>query len=336
MHKKLLLTLIPMLILCSCESKPRQWLEDGYFTMGSFASVQVYAKDESILADINSTILEVESEISKNIETSSVHRLNSGEADIILAAHSTKVLELAQRYHTETNGSYSYALGSLIDLWDIKSGNQIIPEQDAITKTLETCLTDNLTINDGSYTLSGGTQIDLGAIGKGYATDVIHSLLTEKKISDALINLGGSSILAVGDNDGNGWKMALQDIDMQEGKFFGSLTLENQFAAVSAVYNQGFMQDEVRYHHILDPDTGYPTQSGISQVIVVADSGAMADAYSTAMLVMGEQLAKEFYARQNNFEFIIVTDDKKVIVSHGLDLQFEKDKSAIDYSFTTY
>ena len=187
--------------------------------------------------------------------------------------------------------------------------------------------------------LSPGQSIDLGGLTKGYAADKIVDVLREHDVPRANINLGGN-VLAYGDRpDGTPWRVGIQDPARvgEQNAFAGVLALTDSFAVTSGGYQRYFEQDGKTYHHIIDPSTGYPADSGLTSVTVVAGlgegdgfSGTMCDAYSTALFIMGEEQALDFWRDRSAaaFELVLVTEDGRVVVTEGLADRFTLDEDS--------
>ena len=194
--------------------------------------------------------------------------------------------------------------------------------------------------------LTPGTQIDLGGIAKGYASDRVAEILKENNIPRATISLGGN-VLAWGDRpDGTPWRVGIQDPQNADraDAYAGMLKLENAFAVTSGGYQRFFEADGRTYHHIIDPATGYPADSGLTSVTVVADCdwdevdgrpgvGTMCDALSTALFVMGEEKALDFWrSGVYDFDLVLVTEDGRVVVTDGIANEFEASEES-GYSY---
>ncbi|MDP2831205.1 MAG: FAD:protein FMN transferase, partial [Candidatus Omnitrophota bacterium] len=147
-----------------------------------------------------------------------------------------------------------------------------------------------------------GMKIDLGAIAKGFALDCAVKKLKENNVASCLINAGGQ-VYALGDNFGQSWKIAIQGARKPEIR--GILKLKNKSASTSGDYQQYFLRGNKRYCHIFNPKTGYPAESGISSVTVIADSALEADALSTSIFVLGKEKAKALAMKFSNLEIKI-------------------------------
>ena len=131
-------------------------------------------------------------------------------------------------------------------------------------------------------------------------------------------------MLALGTKpDGSAWRIGLQDVDGDEASYFGILSLRGLFLSTSGDYEQSFVRNGRRYHHILDKSTGFPADSGLRAVSVVAKNGALSEAYSTALFVMGLEKALEFQKITGSFEAVFVTSEKRVVCTPGLKRNFQ-------------
>ena len=186
---------------------------------------------------------------------------------------------------------------------------------------------EKLSVDGNTVTLSDGAQLDLGGIAKGYAGDAVRTVLAELGVTSAVIDLGGDVGLLGAKPDGSGWRVAVKD-PADPSEFLGVLTAADTFVVTSGIYERGFEENGVRYHHIIDPKTGKPAESGLVSVTVVCGDGAWADALSTACFVLGEEgslaLRDTLAAKKNlRIELILVTDDGHVRYTAGLAERFE-------------
>lgn len=251
------------------------------------------------------------------------------------------VLREALLYAEKTHGVYDPAMGALVDLWNIKYRNnqdkQVLPDEDKIQQALHLCDYRNIeTDRAGRYRVLNNAGIDLAGIAKGYAADRVYKLCRQREITSALISLGTSSMAAMGVKpDGNAWKIGLKGIDGDKNACFGVVHLKEQFLSTSGDYEQYFVKGSRRYHHIMDKKTGYPSNSGLCSVTVISDNGALSEAYSTALLIMGLDKALTFQKSEGGFEAVFVTADKQVVCTEGIQNQFEFRGKELGYSYVT-
>lgn len=165
--------------------------------------------------------------------------------------------------------------------------------------------------------------LDLGAVGKGIACDVVQDYLKkQKEVSGAVIAVGGSILLYGSKADGSDWNVAVQNPRGQDGEAMGVLSLSGTTnVSTSGDYEKYFMQDGKRYHHILDPSTGYPADSGLISVTIVSDSGLLSDGLSTACFVLGKEKGEKLLETYGA-EGVFIDQNKKVTVTKGLKDKF--------------
>ena len=165
--------------------------------------------------------------------------------------------------------------------------------------------------------------LDLGAVGKGIACDVVQDYLKkQKEVSGAVIAVGGSILLYGSKADSSNWNVAVQNPRGQDGEAMGVLSLSGTTnVSTSGDYEKYFMQDGKRYHHILDPSTGYPADSGLISVTIVSDSGLLSDGLSTACFVLGKEKGEKLLETYGA-EGVFIDQNKKVTVTKGLKDKF--------------
>ena len=323
-------------------------------------SIQVIAMDTAMIFTaygVNSTkadyaaeeeVYRLEAMLSRTDEESPVAQLNSqGTAEV--DGELWALMETAMEYTAATGGAFDITVAPVTVAWGFTTDSFQVPTQAELDSLLPLVGTDhihNLGGNgDGTVTveLDPGTQIDLGGIGKGYASDRVAAIFREYEIPRGLVQLGGS-VLAIGDRpDGAAWVVGIKDPrDPDNANAFAAvLNLTDAYAVTSGSYQRYFEQDGETYHHIIDPATGYPADSGLTSVTVVADSadgnGTMCDALSTALFVMGEEKALDFGRRgQYNFQLVLVTEDGRVVVTEGLtDVLTEIDDNGYAYEIVS-
>lgn len=313
--------------LCSCADKG---IETGsgattLYVMDTFADIALYPQNAEVTERISETLYDLEGELSATDGRLAELNENGGET----GSHIESLLSQSENYYKETNGAFSPYLGALIELWGVGSKNYV-PTEEEISAALSVSKAENVESNGKNFVeLKGGVRLNFGAVAKGYATDIIKEILIEEEIPGAIISVGGNVYVHGTKPSGEFFSVALRDPEGEQNDWVLSLPLCNKFVISSGDYERYFEKDGVRYHHIFSPETGYPAESDLKTVCVVSEDGAMADAYSTALYVMGKEKALSFWREHEGFELILIGDDKKITVTEGLDglvsLNEEKD-----------
>ena len=205
------------------------------------------------------------------------------------------------------------------DLLSSVSGNQIILDE------------TNKTAKIGS-----GQTVDLGGIGKGYAADVAINKYKELGVNSAFINLGGNVHTLGKKIDGEPWMIGLQDPRRKRGGFIATIAISDQSAVTSGDYEKYFETGGERYHHIIDPKTGYPARTDLMSATVLSPYSVEADALSTGVFVSGLELGMELIEKTLQAQGILITRDDKVFVTKGLKENFYANSDGNKYKFYVY
>lgn len=230
-----------------------------------------------------------------------------------------QTLELARL----TGGALDPTAYTAVKAWGFADGNYRIPPAEELEQLKADIDYTRVELSeDGSQArLAPGQQLDFGATAKGWAGDLLRQQLEQEGIASALLDLGQSSIAAVGTKpDGSPWRIAVQDPAGDNGDYVGILELSGRSMGTSGSYQRYFEQDGVRYCHIIDPATASPARSGLAGVTVVADSCLLCDGLSTALFVMGLEDGIRFWRENSSlgFDIIFITDAGEIFVTSGL------------------
>lgn len=284
-----------------------------FFAMNTFVSAKVKgfaAKDAA--GGISTLVRELDSkQLSRYTSGSEISRINS-EAEAVLSDemrdYITELLEVGKM----SGGKFDIALGAVSDLWSFNDSPRV-PSTDELTEALSRSGSDKLSLSGNTLTRADGCIIDLGSAGKGIALDKVKSYLSDKKISSAVVSVGGSVLLY-----GKGsFNVGVRDPWGEAGRSVMTVKLGAGCVSTSGSYERCFEQGGKRYHHILDPDTGLPVENGLVSVTVISDSGLLSDALSTACFVLGAEGGAKLAAKYG-CEAIFITENKKVICTDGI------------------
>lgn len=284
-----------------------------FFAMNTFVSTKVKGFAAEDTADgISSLVRELDSkQLSRYTSGSEISRINS-EAETVLSDemrdYITELLEVGKM----SGGKFDIALGAVSDLWSFNDSPRV-PSSDELTEALSHSGSEKLSLSGNTLTRAEGCIVDLGSAGKGIALDKVKSYLSDKKISSAVVSVGGSVLLY-----GKGsFNVGVRDPWGEAGRSVMTVKLGAGCVSTSGSYERCFEQGGKRYHHILDPDTGLPVENGLVSVTVISDSGLLSDALSTACFVLGAEGGAKLAAKYG-CEAIFITEDKKVICTDGI------------------
>jgi FAD:protein FMN transferase len=254
---------------------------------------------------------------------SDVLRLNAAAGDhpVPVDREVLETLRLAIQAGQWTNGKFDVTFGVLSGLWrfDAQNEDQRVPDPAEVKARLPLIDYTQLELNEGAGTAflrKKGMSAHLGGIGKGYAVDRVADILHRAGIRDFLVQFGGDLFVS-GLHDGRPWSLGIRDPRGPEDRIIAAVALSDSTFSTSGDYERFFLAGGRRYHHIIDPDTGEPAR-GSRSVTIVAKQGAIADALSTGVFVMGPDAGMALVERLPDVEAVIVTDRNEVMVSSGL------------------
>lgn len=321
--KCLLILIAGTLILTSCSASSKGF-DKSLFRFGTVVNLRFYDKDGSVVADRLLRELEMLWDVTE--PNSELSKWNANHSTP-LCDQTIYLLRSALDISYKTNGALDMTLLPISQLWGFQEGLQQVPTPDAVSKALEKCGYRKLKADGNDLNAPDDLLLDPGAIAKGYAADLLAEELKKDGCKACVISIGGN-IRTVGRKpDGSSWSIAIRD-PKDISSYVGTLNFCGERSIVtSGSYQQFFEQDGKRYCHIIDPKTGYPVSSELSSVTVICTDGLKADAYSTALFVMGREKAIELYRSSTDFEMILVYEDGSVEISEGIVSEFRLNQS---------
>ncbi len=314
------------------------------FVLGTVCTIDLYsAGSDQLYRQLFSELRRLESVLSANRDDTNVAEINrrAWETAVPLEPETAEVLVSALYWSTHTDGLFDPTIGPLVKLWRIGTDEARVPGREEITATRVLVNWQNLIIvqpperpagslhkseTSASQTFSGlslafaqkGMAIDLGGIAKGYAADRLAQLVREAGVQRAIIDLGGN-VLAVGsrgtDTD---WRIGIRDPETGRGDSILILKVSDTSVVTSGINERYFLADDVHYHHILDPRTGFPALSDLVSVTIVAANSMTADALSTAVFISGLDEGLSLVQSLPGAEAVLITTDRRVFVTPGL------------------
>ena len=184
-----------------------------------------------------------------------------------------------------------------------------------------------------AYLTRPGMAIDLGGIAKGWTADQLREYARELGAERGYVSLGGNLMIIGERPDGDPFKFGLRDPQGDASTYLGTVTLEDGCTmATTGGYERYFEEDGIRYHHVLDPRTGYPADSDLLSVAVISKDGTLADYLSTTLFVQGLEAAKEA-AGSEDYALVMVDQENNVWISGSLRGNFEPHETDADYTY---
>lgn len=322
----LVLCLIFLVPLTACQREERQ--EKNFFLMDTPITVTLYTDKktaERIFDDCREILHELDALWSRTKADSDIGRFNAAEKSLELDPRTATLVAQAMDITQKTGGVFDITVAPIVNLWQASEEKGTLPTSDEMLSALALVGTQNITLTSNTLTKSKeDVQIDLGGIGKGAAISALISYLEESDARGGLVSFGSNVAVFGSKPDQKPFRIALKNPKAEDG-YAGVLNLQaGQILSVSGDYERYYTINGEKYHHIIDPKTGYPAQSGLCSVAVICSDGALADALSTALFVMGEENARIFYeSKIYDFEAIFIDQSGKVTTIQGLADAFE-------------
>ena len=318
---------LALCLLTACASK-RSGTDEArtrtVMAMDTVMNLTLYGGGDGALDALEDEIERLDASLARGTEGSAVYRLNAlGAVNDAAVAY---LLQESARIAAATDGAFDPTVAPVLELWGFGSGasEHRVPTEEELSAALAEVGIGNVHIEGAQAALETGA-VDLGGIAKGWCAERLSELCAANGAESAVLDLGGDVAL-VGEKPGGAlWRVAIRD---PEGGYLGILEAADCCIMTSGVYERWFEENGVRYHHIIDPATGRPADSGLVSATVICTDGVWADALATALCVLGEERAA---ALQKDcpvpFECILVTADGRVLVSDGLADRFEPEEN---------
>jgi thiamine biosynthesis lipoprotein len=291
--------------------------------LGTLCSVNLYNEGtEALYRAIFDRFRAIEAEMSANMSGTVVETINrqAGIAPVPVSDELFAVIESALSYAELSGGAFDPTIGPLVKLWGIGSDDARLPAQAEIEAALPLVDYHDLILDREGRTVflkRPGMAIDLGGIAKGYAADEAVRILREADLSGAIIDLGGN-IFVYGEKEGHQpYRVGIQNPLQSRGDYFGILELKNRTIVTSGIYERFFEAAGRRSHHILSTLTGYPVDSGLLSVTIIAERSIDADALSTAIFALGYEAGLRLIESLPAVEAIFIFNDRQIRGSSG-------------------
>lgn len=313
------------------------------FAMDTVMTLTAYGRNgQQAVDETRQEIQRLDRLLDRTESSSEISQLNErGSASV--SSEVFALIQAAVSYGSATGHAFDITVAPVVSAWGFTTDHYQVPDQATLSALLEHVDSDQITLlageDGGTVTLGQDQSIDLGGIAKGYTSDRAEAIFRAAGVESGTISLGGNVYVQGSKPDGSPWRVAVQD-PQNSSAAAAVLELSDAYAVTSGGYQRYFDQDGKRYHHIIAPATGFPADSGLLSVTVVAPAngdtqgtltgnGTMCDAFSTALFVMGEEKALDFWRSGGySFDLVLVTDDGRVVITEGLADSFEQSEDS--------
>ncbi len=356
-----LLTVYVSTMFSACTVRSPEVSKD-IFAMDTFMNIRAYGENADEAVELCVQEIEgLEDLFDAQDPKSEISALNR-EKTMEVSIDTADIISRAREVSTITDGAFDITVYPIVKEWGFTSGEYKIPDRDAIEALLENtgqdrivvgnagkipdekeAVSDEIPHNTDVYNDAGSAkilvqmpenfEIGLGGIAKGYASDRLMEIFGQEGIGAGIVSLGGNVAACGTKPDGKPWRVAIENPDtekkikaLKNAEYIGVVEVSDKSVITSGGYERFFDKDGVRYHHIIDPKTGNPADSGLISVSIISDDGCLADGLSTALFVMGKEKALQCWCEHKSmFDCILVESDGSVTITEGLKNSFSSD-----------
>jgi len=327
--KRYLLNFLFLFFFVSMQSQ--ELVRKSFEKMGSLFEISVVADNleqgnQAILKGI-AEIERIEKLISswdKDSETSKIN-LMAGIRYVVVSDELFNLIKRSVLISELTNGAFDISYASADKVWEFRGQSIRMPDSVSVAESVANIGYKKVILDENKKSVflpRKGMKIGFGAIGKGYAADKVRELLEREGISAGLVNASGDMTAWGTQNNGDPWSIGIIN-PLDKTKVFSWFPLQHQAVVTSGDYERFVLIDSVRYGHIINPKTGYPSK-GILSTTVFAPKAEIADALSTAIFVMGHEVGLHLINQLPNIEALVITDKGKVLTSNNIKLDEDK------------
>lgn len=326
----ILVALFTVIITACQEEDPRGLADEPYerteFLLGTVANIRVYNEGkEEAMDKAFEHIADLDSRFSMQNPESEISEINrqAGISPVEVSDEVFLVMETALYYAEESDGGFDPTIGAVTDLWQIGQPDAAVPDQEELEAALDVVDYRLVELNEEDQTVylpKEGMMLDLGAIAKGYITDEAARILVEEGVNTAIVDLGGD-IVVVGNStrgEDEPWNVGIQNPYGERGEIIGLVPVSDEAIVTSGIYERVVEEDGETYHHLIDPETGFPFVNNLAGLSVIAEDALTADALSSLAFALGVEEGLAYFDSLEGIEVIFVTTDYEIHASEGI------------------
>ncbi len=323
----ILLTSISALLFTGCgTAKTPTPTSQSAFYLNTVVTITLYdGSDPALITECFDLCRHYEQEFSRTSEDSTLYRLNHNTLlERQLSKDLQSLVATGLTYYERSNGLFDITVAPLSDLWQFSSSNPAVPDEAALYEALHHVDASKLSLNDDALHYEDTSiQLDLGGIAKGYIADRLKEYLIKQGVTSALIDLGGNILCVGAKPDGTPFRVGIREPFAPQGTSIAVAAVTDLSVVTSGVYERCFTEDDILYHHLLDPKTGYPFNTGLNSVTIISEASVDGDALSTVCFALGTEKGMELINSMPDVYAVFVTETNELVYSEGAETFFQ-------------
>lgn len=296
------------------------------FKLNTVVTVTIYdSTDETLLQEVLALCEKYENMFSRTKESSEISQLNNGtlpqeNGTFTLSNEAAELISKGLEYGRLSDGAFDITIEPISSMWDFTSEEKSVPAQEELEAALPLINYEDVTLDRNKLQFKQpGMGLDLGAIAKGYIAGQMKEFLLSKGVRSAIINLGGN-VLCVGSKpDGKPFSIGIQKPFAGRSETIASVNISDKSVVSSGIYERFFEKDDVFYHHILNPKTGYPYDNSLVSVTIISEQSVDGDGLSTSCFALGLEKGMELVNSLPDVHAVFITSDYELHYSEGFE-----------------
>ena len=248
--------------------------------------------------------------------------LQAGKKAVQVHPELFELIELGKKHSISANSHLNIAIGPLVQTWRIGFSDAKLPSEEEIQRLLKITNPEEIVLNDSNrevYLSKEGMRIDLGALAKGYIADKLKEFLIEQGVQSGIIDLGGN-ILTIGENPTfhRPWRIGIQNPVLKRGEHVAVIEVSDASVVTSGIYERQLVVDGKTYHHIFDRTTGYPMETELVSITIVAEKSVDCEIWTTRLFGQNPYDIIEEIEQQPGLEAFVITKNQKMMYTSGI------------------
>ena len=248
--------------------------------------------------------------------------LQAGKKSVRVHPELFELIALGKKHSIAANSHLNIAIGPLVQTWRIGFSDAKLPSEEEIQRLLKITNPEEIVLNDSNrevYLSKEGMRIDLGALAKGYIADKLKEFLVEQGVQSGIIDLGGN-ILTIGENPTfhRPWRIGIQNPALDRGEHVAVVEVSDASVVTSGIYERQLVVDGKTYHHIFDRTTGYPMETELASITIVAEKSVDCEIWTTRLFGQNPYDIIEEIEQQPGLEAFVITKNQKMMYTSGI------------------